>query len=186
MDSPRPGGTVGAVSGTGQDGQWPGWARWAVLGGLGAIVVVGIVLAAAGGRLEGATLRILIAAVAIPALLTPFQLLGLRRRSDRVRERLHGELGTLEAGLDRERATALPERATDASDTQLTSVSAWVRSTREQVSSDASGAEVAASLDRLGELTSQWPADAPLTREVARCRALGRTLKTTSRRGGTA
>ena len=63
---------------------WPTWVRYPLIAVL-VVVAVGGILAFFSSGVNGAAIRIVVAAVLVPALLVPLQLWGRRRRSRRPR-----------------------------------------------------------------------------------------------------
>ena len=61
---------------------WPKWVRFPLIAALVGVVVYGVIASVNSG-ISTAALRVVVAAVVIPALLIPIQLWGVRRRRAR-------------------------------------------------------------------------------------------------------
>lgn len=154
---------------------WPTWVRYPLIAVFAVVVVVGLVLAVARG-VDAAVVRILIAAVVIAALLVPFQLWGLRRRSQRLVPRFADELGRLQDRIAEERIVELSRRTTGASDQVLIEADDAVAVARNHL---AVGNEREAA-ERVQAMPWSWSGD--LGDELARCQASARTIMSTNRR----
>lgn len=97
---------------------WPTWVRYPLIAVFAVVVVAGLVLAVTNG-VDDADWRIVIAAILIPALLVPLQVLGLRRRSQRLARRFGGDLGRLQERIAKERDTDPSRRTSSADDHSL-------------------------------------------------------------------
>ena len=71
------------------DGAWPAWVRYPVIGVFAIVVLDGVISAFTSG-VDGAVLRIVVAAVLVPALLTPLVSWGKARRGSRRTAATHG------------------------------------------------------------------------------------------------
>ena len=147
-------------------GVWPRWARWLVLGALGAILVAALVLTIAGGGVRGVVVRMIVAAVVVPALLLPVQLIGLRHRAGRTRDRLAGQLHELRLLVVQEDAASAP------------AVVAQI----EAISRQLPGAPPAELRRMVDHLAPDTTAGSVVARALAGCRRTARRLDTTSRR----
>jgi len=160
---------------------WPAWLRYAVIVLLIAVVVFGL---AHGSHTtnKAAIIRIVIVAVAIPAILLPLQYLGVRRRAERLSRALTQQLGELGPQLAQERSLAQAARPTAASDASLDDAQAVVRTATERLRAG-QAAPATASVESLGKTaTDSWAPRAPLTRAVADAARTAHTLGVLARR----
>ena len=154
---------------------WPAWVRYPLIAALAVVVVVGLVLALTSG-VDSAVWRILIAAVVIPALLAPFQLWGLRRRSHRGGLRLAEDLDRLGARIAEERDVEPARRTSGATDQSLITAADAVVVARDRL---AAGEERDAA-ERVEAMSLPWTGE--LGAQLARCRATARIVARTGRR----
>ncbi len=153
---------------------WPKWVRFPLIAALVAVVVYGLVASLDSG-ISSTALRVVIAAVVIPALLAPIQLWGLRRRNANLPGTVVHHTRTLIEGLDAEGSLPAQQRTTGATDESLHEVSA--RSARAlQLLRQGSRVEAAGLLGDLPAATTSWNRSSSLRRQVAEGAKLARRL----------
>ena len=154
---------------------WPARVRYPLIAVFAAVVLVGLGLAVTSG-VDSAVVRIVIAAVLIPALLASFQVWGLHRRSQRLAPRLAGDLERLQARIAQERDVEQSRRTSGASDQSLIAAADAVAVARNHL---AAGDEREAA-ERVRAISQPWAGD--LGDELARCRASAGTITRTDKR----
>ncbi len=151
---------------------WPRWVRFPLIGALAAVVVYGLVASFQSG-ISSDALRVVIAAVVIPALLAPIQLRRRRRRKVKQAGTVVQHTRALIERLEAESALPAQQRPSGASDESLREVSA--RSDRAlQLLRQGSRGEAAELLGELPAATTTWNRSSPLRRQVAEGAKLAR------------
>lgn len=166
MSDPRPNPT--------QVEPWPKWVRLPLIGALVAVVLYGVIASFHSG-FSSAALRVVIAAVVIPALLAPIQLWGLRRRNANLPGTVVHHTRTLIEGLDAEANLAVQERTTGATDESLGEVSIKAAQALKMLQQGSRG-EAAGLLGELPSATTSWNRTSQLRRQVAEGAKLAQRL----------
>lgn len=154
---------------------WPVWGRvlfWVIVV---AVLGASLVAALSSGRLDWASLRIVVAVVVVPGAALLVVALVSRRSASRSATRLDGELDEAAREISAEAARSEPDRTSGASSLSLRAATAAVEEARRALASgDVDGA--ASSIGDLVDQTSGWDPSSPLAQAVAACRRTATSL----------